>query len=191
MVDVAHFLRERPVTIDEDRGARTHTASLSLVPISLKENRTLRPQFDDRSGRVRPRTEPRDPTVHAEADRAVPERLRGALPDDDEAARAVREDRERVDRGGEPLALEAAPDEEEGPRVGSHTDLGAGGAPLDVPVPRVEPLEIHAVVDDRETLAGDAVEAGDLRGAAPGDRDDVRGRREHTPLEPEHDAVEQ
>src|SRR2546422_1492563 len=41
----------------------------------------------------------------------------------------------------EPLALEAAPDEEEGPRVGGHTDLGTGGAPLGVPVPRVEPLE--------------------------------------------------
>src|SRR2546422_1471 len=140
---------------------------------------------------VGPRTEPRDATVHAEADGAVPERPDGALPDDDEAARAVREDGERVDRRGEPLALEAAPDEEEGPRVGGHTDLGTGGAPLGVPVPRVEPLEIHAVVDDRETLAGDAVEAGDLRGAAPGDRDDVRGRREHAPLELEHDAVEQ
>src|SRR5213079_1461997 len=104
---------------------------------------------------VRPRTEPCDATVHAEAGGAVPKRLRGALPDDDEAARAVREGGERVDRGGEPLALEATPDEEQGPRVGGHSDLGAGAAPLDVTVPRVEALEVHAVVDDREAVARD------------------------------------
>src|SRR3989441_5834423 len=94
---------------------------------------------------VGPRTEPRDATVHAEADGAVPERPDGALPDDDEAARAVREDGERVDRGGEPLALEAAPDEEEGPRVGGHTDLRPGGPPLRGPGPPAEPPETPAV----------------------------------------------
>src|SRR5207247_1406141 len=68
---------------------------------------------------------------------------------------------------------------------------GAGEVPLRRAVLRVEALEVHTVVDDRETLARDAVEVGDLRRAAAGDRDDVRSRREHAPLELEHDAVEQ
>src|SRR5439155_1043051 len=33
---------KRPVTIYEDRGARTHRASVSRMPIFLKKNRTLR-----------------------------------------------------------------------------------------------------------------------------------------------------
>src|SRR5207244_11200808 len=100
-------------------------------------------------------------------------------------------DGERGDLAGQALALEAAPDEEQGPRVSDHPGLGAGEVPLRRAVLRVEALEVHTVVDDRETLARDAVEVGDLRRAAAGDRDDVRSRREHEPLAPEHAAVGQ
>src|SRR2546428_807750 len=85
------------------------------------------------------------------------------------------------------------------PALTVHDPLGGGGPPgrgagevrMRRAVLRVEALRVPPVVDDRETLARDAVEVGDLRRAATGDRDDVRSRREHAPLELEHDAVEQ
>src|SRR2546422_10987489 len=164
--------------------------------VDVAERLVAARQDDDVSGGipaldVAPRTEPRDPGVHCEAGRPLPERRRGAPADDDEATRAVCGDGERVDHGVKALALEAAPDEEQGPRVGDHPGLGAGEVPLRRAVLRVEALEVHTVVDDRETLARDAVEVGDLRRAATGERDDVRSRRDHAPLELEHDAVEQ
>src|SRR3989441_9964507 len=137
---------------------------------------------------VVPRTEPRDPGVHCEAGRPLPERLRGAPADDDEATRAVCGDGERVDHGVKALALEAAPDEEQGPRVSDHPGLRAGEVPLRRAGLRVEALEVHTVVDDRETLARDAVEVGELRRAAAGDRDDVGSRRGPAPLRPEPGA---
>src|SRR5437879_8062754 len=111
-----------------------------------------------------------------------------AAADHHEPAVAVTERGERLDRGDQPFALEAAPNEERGPRRGAEANLlphgDAGG-----PVARVKALEIDAVVDHADLLARHAVQRLDLTLPTASDGGDGRCAREDPSLEGEHEPM--
>src|SRR4029453_18557036 len=80
----------------------------------------------------------------------------------------VRGGGERVDRRAEALALEARADEEKDGIARPAAELGARRAAAPLPLPRMERLEVNAVVDDVELLRRDAKTAPDLVAPHPG-----------------------
>ena len=111
------------------------------------------------------------------------------MPTHDEAASRDRERRERLDRRREPLAREAAADEESRERAGGQAGLGPRARAVPRAVRRVESHEIDPVVHHRQTTGRHAVERLDLAPADLGDGDDLRRSREDAALERQDDPV--
>src|SRR5207248_1676131 len=100
------------------------------------------------------RAEPDHPLRHTELAGEAEIRSRVAAAEDEQARTRVGELRERADRRREALARKAAAGEQDGEGPRRNGGLDARRLAIPATQPRMEALEVHAVVDDRESRRG-------------------------------------
>src|SRR6185312_10744423 len=101
--------------------------------------------------------------------RQLPVRARVALADDEQAAPAIAQRGEPLDRGPQPFALEPTAGKEDGPGLVGDAGVAPGGGPVTRPVVGMKALEVHAVIYDAEPGRSHAVQPRDLLRAQPRD----------------------
>src|SRR5262249_55403571 len=111
------------------------------------------------------------------------------LAEDDQMRRGVIHGRQALDGRGQPLALEAAPHEDDCEGPAAEPGLAPRRIAIPGPVSRIEALEVDAVIHHREPRVEGRVAARDLGGRAPGDGHDAGSPGKHAALQGEGDAV--